>query len=221
MGRSFALPCLAWSGAVKGCNPRIDGHQSFAPIIEAPTAPRPVAWVINKLISDRIGVYVVKFFEHFCAGIDVEIVIAALQETAQQIFLVRKTQAELALQSVFPGSHTARKSLLEDLDDFGGRNGSRFADEQVKVFWHDDIADESKGVASADFLENLHSKISGAGGGEEWSSLVAAEGDEVKVAASGNAVEILGHRREEGPILCLPAQAGKKRKGKATQEVRL
>jgi hypothetical protein len=70
------------------------------------------------------------------------------------------------------------------------------------MFWHDDIADQSEAVASADFPEDLYGKIHGTGGGQEWSSLVAAKGDEVKIATAGDSLEILGHRREERPTLC-------------------
>ena len=91
--------------------------------------------------------------------------------------------------------------MLEDLDDFGRRNGSRFADEQVEMFWHDDIADQSEAVASAHFLENLHGQILRAGGGQERPSLVAAKSDEVKIAPAGDALEIFRHRREEWPTL--------------------
>ena len=153
----------------------------------------------DKLLSDRIGVHVVKFFEHFRAGINVEIIITALPETPQQVSLFRKTQAELTLHTALPCSQAARKSLLEDLDNLRGSNTSTLAEEQVDVFWHDHVADQSEAVASADFLENLRSKIPGAGGGQERPSLVAAEGDEVQVAASGDALEIFGHREKSSP----------------------
>src|SRR5690242_21754624 len=80
----------------------------------------------------------------------------------------------------------------------------------MQVFGHDDVADDAEMIAGADFLENLHGEISGASGSEKGSSLVAAEGDEVKVAASGDALERFGRRREEGPTLCLPT-AGRQR----------
>ena len=69
------------------------------------------------------------------------------------------------------------------------------------MFWHDDVADKSEAVASADFLEDLHRKIPGAGGAQEWPSLVAAEGVEVKITAAIDSLEIFGHRREERPTL--------------------
>ena len=73
------------------------------------------------------------------------------------------------------------------------------------------MEEKRAGVARShppDFLENLHGEISGSCGSEKRSALIAAEGDEVKIAVSGDALEIFGHRREEGPTLCLP-QAGK------------
>lgn len=38
--------------------------------------------------------------------------------------------------------------------------------------------------------------------GEEWSSLITAEGDEMRIAASSDALEMFGHGREERPTLC-------------------
>ena len=157
--------------------------------------------MIDKSLSDWVGVHVVEFLDHFCAGVDVEIVIAALPETRQETFLVRKTQAELSFRRALSCSHATRKSLLEDLDDFAGRSRAGFADEQVEMLRHDDVTDESEAVASANFLEDLHGKIPGASGGQKRPSLVTAKGDEVKIAASGEALEILGHRREERPTL--------------------
>ena len=65
---------------------------------------RPVAWMIDELLSDRIGVHAVMFLEHLCARVDVEIVIASLPESAQKIFLFRKTPSELqvGLRPVYP-----------------------------------------------------------------------------------------------------------------------
>ena len=96
-----------------------------------------------------------KFLEHLWAGVDIEIVIAALPESPQQAFLLRKTQPELPFQSTLPRSHAARKSLFKDLDDFRRSNRSTFTDEQVEMFWQDDIADQSEAVARADFFESL------------------------------------------------------------------
>src|SRR5690349_4372613 len=81
------------------------------------------------------------------------------------------------------------------------------------MFWHDDIADESEAATSSNLLEDLHGKTPATSGGEEWPSLVTAKGNEVKIAAANNALEILGHRREEGPTLC------KTTKGRPPREV--
>ena len=182
--------------------PRINGNQPFPAIIEAPTAPRPVAWMCNELLPDRIRVHVVKFLENFYPGIHIEIVIAPLPESPQQILLFGKTEPQLAFRSAFPSPQAARHSLLEHLYDFRGRDRGRFIDEQVQMFWHDDIADQSEAIASADFLEDLHHKIPCPRGCKKRPSLVTAKRDEMKIAVSSDALEILGHRSEEWPTLC-------------------
>ena len=164
----------------------------------------------DQFFPNGVGMHIVEFFEQLGAGVDVEVVVAALPETAKEISVVGKTEPQLVFRTTLPCSHAAGKPLLEDLNDFGGRSRTGLGDEQMQVFGHDDVADDAKMIAGADFLENLHGEISGASGSEKGSSLVAAEGDEVKVAASGDALEIFGHRRAEGPTLCLPT-AGRQR----------
>ena len=172
--------------------------------------------MVDELLPDRIGVHVVKFLEHLRPAVDIEIVIPPLPEAPQQVFLLRKTQPELPLRSALSCSHAARKSLLEDLDDLRGRNRSGFTDEQVEMFWHDDIADQSEAVARADFLENLHRKIPGAGGGQEWPSLVATKGDEVvmKCRSPRPAMRLrfLGIGEKSGPPFAKTAQGRPPRK---------
>ena len=200
----FAGDC--WGGRV----PRIDFNESFAAIVEGPTAPGPVARVADQRFSNGVGMHIVKFFEQFRAGIDVEIVVAALPETAQEILPLRKMELQLVFRVAFPSSHSTRQPLLEDLNDFGGRSRSRLGDEQMQVLGHDDVADDTETIAGADFLENLRGQISGASGSEKRSSLIAAERDEVKIAAPDDALKIFGHRRKEGPTLC-PSAAGRQR----------
>ena len=64
----------------------------------------------------------------------------------------------------------------------------------------------------ANFAENHNQKISLADRTQEMSSLVAAEGDEMQVAAARDSSTILRHRWEEWPALCTL------RKGQATQD---
>jgi len=157
-----------------------------------------------------------EFLDYLGAGIDIEIVVAALPETAKGSFLGRKSQGELSLRCALFAAQAAREALFEDLNDCRRSNRSRFADEQVDVFGHDDVADQSETVAGAHFFEDLHGKVSGADGVEERPSLVTAESDEMQIAATGDALEVLGHRRKEGPTLCTERNA----KGRPPRRVR-
>ena len=132
--------------------PGIDLHQCLAAVVEGPAAPRPA----DQLFSNGVGMHIVEFFEQLGAGVDVEVVVAALPETAKEILVVRKTERHLFFRTTFPCPHTAGKPLLEDLNDFGGRSGSGLGDEQMQVFGHDDVADDAEMIAGADFLENVH-----------------------------------------------------------------
>jgi hypothetical protein len=55
--------------------------------------------------------------------------------------------------------------LLEDLNDFGWTDPAGFADQQVNMFGHNDVAYEGKAIPGANFFENLHRQISRADGG--------------------------------------------------------
>jgi len=72
----------------------------------------------------------------------------------------------------------------------------------MNMFGHDDVADQGKPVADAHFFKNLHCQISGVGGGEQRTTLITTKGDEMEVAMTGNAFEVLWHRSEERPTLC-------------------
>ena len=70
------------------------------------------------------------------------------------------------------------------------------------MFGHDDVADQGKPVAEAHFFKNLDRQISDSNGAEQGPALIATKGDEMEVAMTGNAFEVLGHRSEERPTLC-------------------
>ena len=61
---------------------KVDGQQGWLAHIGRPTAPGPIFWVRNELFHDWIGVHVIEFLAQLAAGIDVEVIIAALPEAA-------------------------------------------------------------------------------------------------------------------------------------------
>ena len=72
----------------------------------------------------------------------------------------------------------------------------------MNVVGHEDIPNKSEPVASANFVQRLGSPISGANRTEQGPALIAAERDEMQIAAAVEALQSFGHKREEGPTLC-------------------
>jgi hypothetical protein len=60
---------------------RVHAQQTFSSIVVAPTAPRPISGMLHELCSDGISVHIVELLRHLRAGVDIEIIIAALPET--------------------------------------------------------------------------------------------------------------------------------------------
>jgi len=131
--------------------------------------------------------HVVELFVHLCPGIDVEIVIAALPEPAELGASPWKAKGKLTWALAVSGTEGAGDSLLETLDNRGGACGAGLAKEQVDVFGHEDVANESKAVTRPRLLEGADGEIAGSNGVQKRPSLVTAEGDEMQIAKPGDA----------------------------------
>lgn len=59
---------------------------------------------------------VFQFFAHLFRGVDIEVVISALPESAHITGSVRELQRELAGRTAFSCAHGAGNPLLQDLD---------------------------------------------------------------------------------------------------------
>ena len=145
--------------------------------------------------------HVLEFLYHFCAGIHVEVIVSSLPESTKLRRGFRGGERLLARLSTPLFTQGARNSLLEHLYDFRGVAGSRFADQQMHMFGHQHIADQLETIPGSDLLEDVDGEIPRANGTERAPSLVAAKGDEMKIAMAGAASQIFRHQGEEWPTL--------------------
>ena len=132
--------------------------------------------------------HIVELLRHLRAGVDIEIIIAALPEAAVFAGPLRKTKGQLARALAFSGAQCAGDALLETLDDLGGTGGAGLAQEQVHMFGHEDVANESKAVTHSCLLKGANSQIASVNGFQKRPSLITAKGDEMQITKTGDAV---------------------------------
>lgn len=133
----------------------------------------------------RVCVHVLQLFPELFAGVHVEVVIAALPEAAKIGVAIRGLACELLDRFALVATHGTGNSLLEDLHYRRGEERSGLFDYEMDVLGHDYVAYETKPVFGTDLGQDLDGEIAGMGRFEEFATLVAAEGDEVKVAVAG------------------------------------
>jgi hypothetical protein len=131
----------------------------------------------------------------------IEIIVSSLPEPAKLCRGFCEGERPLARLPMPLLTQAARNPLLEHLHDFRGTAGSRFADQQMHMFGREHIADQCKTIPGTDLLEDLDGEIPRTNGTEKTPSLVAAKGDEMKIAMASAASQILGHRSEERSTL--------------------
>lgn len=140
-----------------------------------------------------------EFLEDLCAGVDIEIVVAALPEAAQPP-VSGETQRQLAFAVAFLPAYPAGEPLLEDLDDSCWRREAGFAEQQMHVLGHEHETDQCKVIARTHFLKNFDGQIPGASGAQQRPASIAAEGDEMQVPAASDAFQMMRHKRSGPPF---------------------
>ena len=68
-----------------------------------------------------------------------------------------------------------------------------FADEQMEVLGHDDVAHNNEMIFAADLFEGLQKKIAVTGCSQQWTALEATGRDEVQISGAVISLETLGH----------------------------
>ena len=118
----------------------VDGGR-FVVQVMAKRRPAPVLRPFHEASSDWIAVHVFQLFDSLVVGEDVEVVVAGLPEGFR--------------------AETLRDRQLEGLDRLRKRDlvVQRFADEEMDVLGHDDVAEDFEVVASAGEFEGVEEDV--------------------------------------------------------------
>jgi hypothetical protein len=145
------------------CN--LNGDRFVIPVV-AIRRPTPAFRRSDKTANDRIAMHVLQLFNSLVVGEDVEIIVADLPER-----LLAKT---------------FRDRQLEGLDRRRERNLAiqRFADEQVNMLRHDDIAADLEVVPLAGEFQGVEKDVFGRRGSKVGFAAITTKCDEVVVAFS-------------------------------------
>jgi hypothetical protein len=151
--------------------------------------------MMDQFSLERIHVHVVQFLDELGLTPHVEIIKAVLPKPGQRFGRIAERKLELSgggLPSRL-ASQAARHALFQDLQDGGRSPHAGFADEQMNVVGHDNVAHQGKPVAIAHFSQNLHKQIPRVRRGQQGQSPIATEGDEMEMALSIPAMESSRH----------------------------
>lgn len=102
--------------------------------------PAPVFGVHHEAAFDRVAVHVLQFLDPLVMSEDVEIVVAGLPE---------RTFREAPGDGNLQGLQGPRQEIV-----------GRFADEQMTVFGHDDVAEDFELVMAAGAFERVEEDVS-------------------------------------------------------------
>jgi hypothetical protein len=131
-------------------------------VVEA--APAVVFGFGDEASGDWVAVDVLDLLFEFAGGEDVEVVVAGLPEVVAFAF------------EEFGG-------LAFDDSEGGGEGvGFGFAEEEMEVFWHQDVGIEEEVVGAAGAFDYLFEDFFGFGGVEVGKTVVTTKGDEVEMA---------------------------------------
>ena len=146
--------------------------------------------------------HVAQFLHTLARCPDVEIVEALLPH------VLRRVLEEIGLRrmAVPPplGQDAPRKTKFQSLHHDGRILLLRFADQQMNVFGHDDVADNDERIALADLLQHSQKQVPTARSAKQGLSTITTASDEVKVSSAVVAIEIVPH----GPSIAPPRLRG-------------
>ncbi len=134
--------------------------------------------MLHELRPHGIFAHVVEFLLHLRAGVDVEVVVAALPEAAEFAALLWKAEQKLPRALAFSGSQGAGDTLLEALDDLGWTCAAGLAQKQVHMLGHENVANEGKAVARSSLLKRVNGQIASPNCVQKRPALIAAKEEE-------------------------------------------
>jgi hypothetical protein len=166
----------------------------FAAGVVAIAAPEPLLRFEDQSALHRVAVHVAQILHALPLGPNVEIVEAFLPDVS--VFERAAPEPELARMAGDADlvEDAGGDALLENLHHGGERAAIGFAEQQVDVFGHDDVAVNDETVTLASFFEDGEEEITIAGVAEKRAALVATAGNEVEVVVAVVAFQAGGHR---------------------------
>lgn len=165
--------------------------------VEGKTAPGPLLGVIDQFSFQRVHMHVVEFFNSLLQTPHVKVVKPPLPKARQQIVAACKDQIQLSGGRSPFAAEAARDALFQNLNYSRRRSFDRFADEQMDVLRHDNVAHKGKSVAVAHLAKNSDENVSGANRAQKWQTSIASEGNEMQMAASVAANKFVSHGTKE------------------------
>jgi hypothetical protein len=90
--------------------------------------------------------------------------------------------------------HLSRHTLLEDLEDQGWTSDLRFAHQEMEVFGHENVAEDTEAIMLTHIFQRLQEEQLDAIVRKERSPLVTTARDEVKVVGPVASLKTGGHK---------------------------
>ena len=152
------------------------------PLVERPTAPRPVLRMVHQSSRNRVSMFVFQLLLHFLRASYIEIVETFLSKSRQLVLRERQLQLPRRLLSPSSPAELARNALLHRLQYSRRSAHRRLAHQQVNVVRHHHISDDGESVPLPHLAENPHDQVSRLCAPQKRQPPITTEGDEMQVA---------------------------------------
>ena len=134
--------------------------------------------------------YIVQLLEILLFGADVEIMTSRLPECARQIV---RHQSQLVFRVALFVASPERDTLLQNLHNNRWILDLRFANQQMNVFRHDNIAGDHELISPSGLFQDVSEKIPPSRGVQKRQPMIAGAGDKVPVTLTVNSNETFRH----------------------------
>jgi len=173
-----------------------------------PTAPRPVLRMLHQLSLHRIGVHVFQLLFQLFLAPHIEIIKSPLPKGRFFRLAPVKRQWQLGTdRRSSPFQEDPRHFLLQDLQNLRGVFLGGFAHQQMHVFRHDDVSNQTEGMPSPNFIQRLYKAVPRSSCPEQRLSPITTERNEMKIALSIVPFKRIAHRGQSKPAPLKPKGA--------------
>src|SRR5271167_3116634 len=167
-------------------------------VVISPTTPRPILWMLHQSANHRIRVHVIQFLLLLSVAVHVEIVKSRLPEGSQRFSHLHKGQSHLS-RAPRPSalSQFPRHTELQLLQRHGGRFHFRLAYQQMYVFRHHHIAEDTKSHLVADPPQFFYEDVPRVRRLQQRQPPVTTERNKMQIAFAVVALQSCGHRKSK------------------------